>query len=305
MTSWTDPAGGRRPGARHLVALTTLLAFGCATVRAPVSVIGPTVPVHGSMAEPQVELWLESAADLTPAESARAAEEAREALRQALQDRKLGDDDVLVVRAQAVSRTRSHRDDQHAAVAGLVVGFVALVALAVVASRGSGSSVRVVPGRAGGGAGRVPRGPPPVAVPSPRGPGLAPADGPGGVNVDLEVAVVADPTGDAAPAVQTSLAEAPPLPADVPPSSPASADERISAVSLPAPPPLVPDGRSFFDSDWVRLELIVVDARTGAARWTKVVTEEADVRDVRAVRAVIDDALSTEAGWEAPSAVAP
>lgn len=301
MPSRPDRTQGRGAVALHVVALTTLLAFGCTTVRSPVSGIGPTVPIHGATAEPQVELWLESAADPTPAESARAAAEAREALRQALHDRKLGEDDVLVVRAQAVSRTRSHRADQRAAIAGLVVGFVALVALAVVASRGGGPSLHGVPGRAGRGAGGVSRGPRPVGpavVPGVRGPGPAPSDGVGGVSVNVDVAVVVDPAVEGPPA-ETLLAEPPAALPGILHSPPA---DRISTVSLPAPAPLVPDGRSFFDGDWVRLELVVVDARTGAARWTKVVTGDADVRDAQAVRRVIDDALASEDGWEAPGA---
>jgi hypothetical protein len=111
-------ARGRSAVALQVVTMTTLLTFGCTTVRAPVSAIDATVPVHGGTAEPQVELWLESAAAPTPAESARAVADAREALRQALHGRTLGDDDVLVVRAQAVSRTQSHRNEQHAAIAG-------------------------------------------------------------------------------------------------------------------------------------------------------------------------------------------
>jgi hypothetical protein len=297
-------AEGRRPAALHVVALTTLLTFGCTTVRAPVSGITPTIPVHGSTAEPQVELWLESAADPTPTESVRAAAEAREALRLALQDRKLGDDDVLVVRAQAVSRTPSHRADQHAAIAGLVVGFVALVALAVVASRGGGAPVRVAGGHAGRGAGGGGRGSLPAIAPRARRPGLAPPIRPGGVNVNVDVAVVTDPTSETPPMVEPVLAEAPSATPDVLSPPPGAAAARISAVALPTPPPLTPDGRSFFDGDWVRLELFVVDARTGAVRWTKVVTEDVDVRDARKVRRVLDDALATEAGWEMPSAVA-
>lgn len=292
------------------VAVTTLLAFGCATVRAPVSEIGPTVPVLGSTAEPQVELWLESAAAPSRAESARAAGDAREALRQALQDRELGGDDVLVVRAQAISRTRSHRSDQRAAIAGLVVGFVALVALAVVASRGRGLSLHGASARAGAEVAQRPAVPVRhVLGPRLRRAGLAPAGASVGVNVtsnvDVDVAVVPDPergAGGAPPAIDATLAQAPgtdPGALLLPPA------ERISAVSLPAPPPLVPDHRSFFAGDWVRLELVVVDARTGAARSTKVVTGEVDVRDAREVRRLIDGALATEAGWEAAVVAAP
>ena len=310
-------SGGRSPTAPYVVALTTLLSFGCTTVRAPVSGIGPTVPVHGSTAEPQVELWLESGGDLTPEESARAAADAREALRQALQGRKLGEDDVLVVRAQAVSRTRSRRTNQHAAIAGIVVGAVVLVVLAVVVSGGKGGPGRVAGGHAGrvaGGGfrpGAVPRSGAgfhpgfvptrpvlqPIAPPRP----IAPPGAPGGVNVDVQV--VFGPEGDGSPAIEPVAVE--PVPwIDSPPPSPPPAAERISAVTLPAPSPLSPASRRFFDGDWLRLELVVVDARTGAVRWTKTVTDEVDVRDPRKVRGAIDDALATEDGWYAPWAVA-
>ena len=312
-------SGGRSPTALSVVALTTLLSFGCTTVRAPVSGIGPTVPVHGSTAEPQVELWLESGGDLTPEESARAAADAREALRQALQDRKLGEDDVLVVRAQAVSRTGSRRANQHAAIAGIVVGAVVLVVLAVVVSGGKGGPGRV--GGGGGHAGRVAGGFRPGAVPrSPGGfhPGGVPGPRvfrpvaptrpvaspgvPGGVDVDIQVAV--GPGGDGSPAVEAVVVDPVPWTDDPPPSPPAPAAERISAVTLPAPSPLSPESRKFFDGDWLRLELVVVDARTGAVRWTKTVTDEVDVRDPRKVRRAIDDALAREDGWYAPWAVA-
>jgi hypothetical protein len=124
------------------------------------------------------------------------------------------------------------------------------------------------------------------------------------VNVNVDVAVVTDPASETPPMVEPFLAEVPSATPDVLAPPPGAAAARISAVALPTPPPLTPDGRSFFDGDWVRLELFVVDARTGAVRWTKVVTEDVDVRDARKVRRVLDDALATEAGWEMPSAVA-
>jgi hypothetical protein len=310
-------SGGRSPTWLYVVALTTVLSFGCTTVRSPVSGIGPTVPVHGSTAEPQVELWLESGGDLRPEESARAAADAREALRQALQDRKLGEDDVLVVRAQAVSRTRSRRTDQHAAIAGIVVGAVVLVVLAVVVSGGKGGPGRVAGGHAGrvaGGfrPGAVPRSgggfhpgavpaPPRVPWPPPPPRPIAPPRVPGGVDVDVQVAV--GPGGDGSPPVEVVAVEPVQWTDSPPPSPPAPAAERISAVTLPAPSPLSPETRRFFDGDWLRLELVVVDARTGTVRWTKTVTDEVDVRDPRKVRRAIDDALAREDGWYAPWAV--
>ena len=310
MSSTPGRAEGRGAVALHVVTLTTLLMFGCTTVRAPVSAIGPTVPVHGSTAEPQVELWLESAGDPTPAESARAIADAQAALRQALQDRSLWDDEVLVVRAQAVSRTSSHRAEQHAAIAGIVVGAVVIVALAVVAARGHGNPFHgvgghvhaspfrpgAVPHSGGFRPGAVPVRPVVPRAPPPR---VAPPSGPGGVDVYVDVAVETPPN-DAGPPVEAFAGEAPPAPDYfiAPPT------ERISAVTLPAPSPLSTSSRGFFDGDWVRLELVVVDAWTGAVHWTKTVTEEVDVRDVHKIRRVIDDALATEDGWYTPFSVA-
>ena len=309
-----SPALRGSPVAVHVVALVTVFAYGCATVRAPVSGIDPTVPVHGSTAEPQLELWLESGSDPTPAESSRAAADAREALHQALQDRKLGEDEILVVRAQAVSRTDSRRTSQHAAIAGIVVGAVALVALAIVASRGRGGVPRVGghAGRAGGGfrpgvvpppvgGGFRPGATPPRPVSWPAVPprGVASPHHPGGATVEVDVRLVTPVPSDAPPAPEEVAAEPFPVPGDVLPPPPA-AEERITVVTLPAPSPLSLQNRGFFDGDWLRLELFVVDARTGAVRWAKAVADEVDIRDAGKVRQEIDDALSSEEGWYVP-----
>jgi hypothetical protein len=309
----TTPPRRRRssPSALHAAAVATLLAFGCTTVRAPVSGIAPTVAVHGSAAEPQVELWLESARDVSPQESAAATAQARDALRQALEGRALGDDDVLVVRAQAVSRTRSHRNDQRAAVAGIVVGAVAIAAIVVVAmasGKGGGAPRIGAPARgvARGGVarpGHLPARPVPAPVALPHAPAprvAAPSRGAGGASVHLDVGVVADvPYEEPAEANgEDALAPA----AWAPPPPPAAPTERISTVTLPPPEPLQVDRRGFFDGDWLRLELRVVDARTGGVRWEKTVAEDVDVRDARKVRRVIDRALAEGEGWYAPAA---
>lgn len=145
-----DTATPRNRG-RSAVALLALTAFGCTTIRAPASAIGGAVPVEEGVARPQAELWLESGKPVTPAEQARASAEAHEALRQALAGRRLEEgDQLLVVRAQGVSRTPSHKSDQKAAVAGIVVGAVVIVAAVVIAvmagGKGSGG------GKGGGGA---------------------------------------------------------------------------------------------------------------------------------------------------------
>jgi hypothetical protein len=112
------------------------------------------------------------------------------------------------------------------------------------------------------------------------------------VNVGLEVE--SPQASEPGPWVEAFAVEAP-LAGEAP--FQAAPAERIVAVTLPAPAPLTPSQRGFFDGDWVQLELLVVDAWTGGVRWAKTVTEDVDVRDARAVRRVIDEALATQAGW--------
>jgi len=138
---------GRRAPARPLaaVALLTALSFGCTTIRQPVSLIQGPVEVRDGVADPQLELWLESARPVTPEESATATAAAREALAEALRGRRIADGSMLlVVRGQGVSRTVSHRRDQTAATVGMVLGAVVVVvaAVLVMASSKGGSGGR-------------------------------------------------------------------------------------------------------------------------------------------------------------------
>jgi outer membrane protein assembly factor BamB len=137
-------------------------------------------------------------------------------------------------------------------------------------------------------------------VPPPR---VAAPGHPGGGTVAVDVHVVVPVEREPVPVAVPMAMESPP-PMAVPPP-PAATEERISAVTLPAPTPLVPAHRSFFDGDWLRLELLVVDARTGEVRWTKTVTDDVDVRDAHKVRGAIDDALANAEGWSSPMASAP
>jgi hypothetical protein len=150
----TTPAPSRRRPGFTAVALLSLAAFGCTTIRAPVTAIAPTIPVEDGRAAPQVELWLESGRPIAPRESERASAEVHAALRTALEGRRLDEgEQLLVVRAQGVSRTGSRKSDQTAAVAGIVVGAVVVVAavvIAVVAGQGGGGKGG---GKAGGKAG--------------------------------------------------------------------------------------------------------------------------------------------------------
>ncbi|HEY6003301.1 MAG TPA: hypothetical protein VIV57_10545 [Anaeromyxobacter sp.] len=279
-------------GLRH-VAVLTLFAFGCATVRAPASAIPATVPVKGGMAEPQLELWLESGRAVSPAESAEASAQAKAALEAALSRAPAPQGDAfLVVRAQGVARTASRRTDQRAAVAGLVVGAVVVVVAVVailVASRGKGggSAPRMASPRPAPAPGGMPVRAPPVFVPRPVHPVIA-VDVSAGVEVPL-------PVGEM-PA-QAAYAEPPPIWYGAQPAPPWTLPPELASISLPPPPPLDLDRRGFFEGDTLRLELFVVDRGSGAPIWTKVVDGEVDPRDAQAVEKLLSGALADSSGW--------
>ena len=129
------------------IALLTLFAFGCATVRMPVTAASGPADAAGSIAPPITELWLESS-DTIPDEVALAADgEARAAMASALAGREIpataagATDAVLFVRERAVGVTAERRRQQTWAKVGMVVGFVVVAVAAVyLATRGKGSS---------------------------------------------------------------------------------------------------------------------------------------------------------------------
>lgn len=273
------------------VALPLAFTFACTTVRAPASAIDPTVPVRDGVAEPQLELYVESSGAPDAATLARASDDARRALREALADRHVPDGDaILVVRAQAVSRTAGRRADQKAAMAGLVVGAVviaAVVVLVLASGKGGGGVPRgFVPG-----AGHAAR----AARPPPFVPGVA---RPGVIRV-----AAARP----APFPDTAVSVGPVEPAPQPveaveaPWPDAQGPEAFAAdavmVTLPPPPPLELADRGYFASDLLRLELLLVDPRDATVRAVKTVAREVDVRDRKAVRAILAAALDEPAGW--------
>ncbi len=137
---------------RRLALLCTAL-LSCTTLRTPVSTIEPEVDLRGGGPEPQLELWVESDRPLTPAEAEQFRGEARSALEKALEGRSQpeGGDELVVIRAQGVTRTREHRHDQAAATVGLVVGAVAIVAVVIVAIVAGGKSSSGSHGHAPGG----------------------------------------------------------------------------------------------------------------------------------------------------------
>jgi hypothetical protein len=282
------------------VALTLFLAFGCTTVRAPASSMGDRPDGNGH----QVELWLESGAPISEAEKAQAVDQVRSALDRATAT--LVSEDVetlLVVRAQGIARTDSRKSNQTAAKVGMVVGAAAIVAIVVVA---------VVAGGKGGGGGGIPKlggavkaapvraaprvgggfraAPPRIAFPVSSGhPHRPAAQALVGVHLDV-------PAGQPAP-LQAQVLDPMDAPIDpdertaFPPAEPVSLD-------LPRPPPLDRASRKFFDKDFTRLQLLVVDRDTGRATWVKTVEGKVDPRDPRAVKALVAKAIA-EGGWEA------
>jgi hypothetical protein len=295
-----------------LATLLTVLVFGCATVRVPVSELGePAPPPRGvAIAEPQVELWLESGDSPAPAEREEALARSRDALERAL-ERHGGPEEsagtVLYVRERAIARTSSRRSDQAAATAGMVVGAVVVVAAviwAIVEGRSPGSrsksSVRS------------------AARPAPR-PGTAPAARPAarpsvrsGVDVGVGVAVhipigpvpyPASPYPDAGPPIAAGPS---PSGSDEDPAAPWE-DDAVAADPAPALPPVPElglDDRGYFAGDVVVLDLTLVDRRSGQPVWTRTVRDEIDPRDPAAMARAVDGALAGEP-WAQPAASAP
>jgi hypothetical protein len=291
------------------VALLAVLTFGCATVRVPVSELGePAPPPRGvAIAEPQVELWLESGDSPSPAERGDALARSRDALERALERHEGpedGADTVLYVRERAVARTSSRRSDQAAATAGMVIGAVVVVAVviwAIVEGRSPGSksksSVRS------------------AARPAPR-PGTAPAPRPaarpqvgGGLDVAIGVAVHIPigpvpypyPYPDAGPPIESQ----PPSGSDEDPAAPWEEDAVgvDPAPALPPVPELGLDERGYFAGDVVVLDLTVVDRRSGQPVWTRTVREEIDPSDPAAMARAIARALASKP-WARPAASA-
>ena len=131
------------------IALLTLLAFGCATVRIPATAPGEPADSAGVIAPPIVELFIESSDPVPPELAASLDAQARGALATALSAREIpsdaagATDAVLFVRERAVALTEARHSQQTWAKVGIVAGFVVVVAavviLAVSESKGSSS----------------------------------------------------------------------------------------------------------------------------------------------------------------------
>jgi hypothetical protein len=202
------------------LALLFAALLSCTTIRTPVSTIQPEVALHGGRADPQVELWVESNRTLTAAEAEQFRGEARAALEKATEGRSQPEgDELVVIRAQGVTRTKDHKNDQTAATTGLIVGAVVIVAAVVVAVIVGASSHS----SGGSHAANAP------AVPAPHGsaPSIARAGG----------AVPAPRVVGAAPAPRVPAAyPLPHVPAPRPRLSPTPAPRAGPAVPFPSGP---------------------------------------------------------------------
>jgi hypothetical protein len=167
------------------IALITLFAFGCTTVRVPASSLGDQVTApRGAVAQPQVELWLESGGPVGSEELEESRKQVEAALAAALDGREIAPDalgaadPLLLLRARAVARTPSRRSDQRAATVGMVVGFVvvvaAVVAIVILSKNSPRSTPRTATPAARGGAPAPPR----VRVAAPARASVRPRPGP-------------------------------------------------------------------------------------------------------------------------------
>ncbi len=245
----------------RLVALLTLLAFGCATARQP-QPVAPNEqppPARVGLAEPELELWMEGTRSIDPQESARTLDESREALSRALEGRGLDGvkdpEQLLVVRAREIARTGERKSAQLWSKIGIVVVVVAIVVVAVLLTRSKSSS-----GSRGGRA-AVPAGS--RGVPVARAPRFVPRPYPPpppiGVSLGLDVVV---PIGPVAPVPYADMQES-----------------RLAS-------------RGWFDGDEVELTLELADPVTGAVSWHRTLREGIDPRDANAVAALVDRALA-------------
>lgn len=321
-----------------VLALLCSSLLACTTVRTHVSTIAPEVALREGHAVLQLDLWVESNRPLTPEEEVRYRAEARQALEQAVAGRSQTEGGgQLVVRSMGVTRTSGRRGDQVGAAVGIAVGIVAVVVVVIVAlvSDGNGgggkssakapprvappprvSGVRPPTPRTGGLApprfspaprlpsAAAPRGRPRLVPGAPRSPHLH-----GGPAVDVGIGLGWwVPLGPVPPPVPppSETASPPPPSGEVAPPPEGQAQAEASEPSAPetrtmqlAPPePLPVERRGFFDGDRLVLDAVMVDPATGEVRWSKRVARSVDPRDVKAVRAVVDE-LFADGGWTA------
>jgi len=316
----------------RLVALLVLFAFGCATVRVPVTAAEEPADAAGTIATPITELWLESSEEV-PAAVARAAErDTRDALDSALRRHEIpataagASDAVLFVRERAVGLTSERKSQQRWAKVGVVVGFVVVLAAAVyLAAKGSGGK-RSSSSQAKSAS--APKSAAPVAVkpqaaPAPAPPPRAPTVGhavpvpppyaygpsspvyigfwfqftipPRPLVLAPEVAEN-DPWGMPEPPVPYAPLDEPfEEPPDL--SGPPPPPEPIEAVALQLPPladavRFPLEDRGFFSPPQTALQLDLIDRATGRLLWSRAVSAEVDPLDAGDVAELVDGAFA-------------
>jgi hypothetical protein len=304
-------------------ALWTLLAFGCTTVRVPVTAPEQPADAPGTIAPPITELWLESSEEVPPAVAAAADARARAALSAALAGVEVpasaagATDAVLFVRERAVGLTEERRSQQTWAKVGIVLGIVVVAAvavfLAVKGGKGSPAQAKAAPPSSG----HAPVAVRPQVVPAiPRPPvppsvgHAVPFPGPyrtGPVQVGFffqfwippRPLVLApetppdDPWGAPGPPLALDAASYDPDEvAEPPPPDPGP----MAAVALQLPPlaeavnfPV--EDRGLFSGPHTALQLDLVDRASGRLLWSRAVAGGEDPLDEGAMSKLLDEAL--------------
>jgi hypothetical protein len=292
----------------RLTAVLTICAFGfaCTTVRVPAASPDEITDAPGTIAQPSVELWLESSDAVTQAESDSFAQAARDALSQAVSRLNVSahaldaDDPVLFVRERGIALTPARERQQTWAKVGIVVGAVAvLIAAVAVGSHHGGSRIaRATPGRVGSGSFVRP-----VARPiRPIAPGYGYGGGPPvfiGLNFYVPLQpMVLQPSPDDGPFQPDGplvLAErGVNAPSDEPPAPPEDDVPPIELPPLQSPADVDVEGRGFFDGPRIGLQLDLVDRATGEVLWSKPVASGGNPCDPGDVRELLASALEHE-----------
>ena len=310
-------------------ALWTLLAFGCTTVRVPVTALEQPADAPGTIAPPITELWLESSEEVPPAVAASADARARAALSAVLAGLDVpataagATDAVLFVRERAVGLTEERRSQQNWAKVGIVVGIVVVAAVAIfLAVKGGGSKGSPAPKAA-----PAPSAPAPVAVrphvvPVTPRPPVPPSAGhavpyPGPYrSAPVQVAFFFElwiPPRPLVLAPETTTddpwgAPGPPLAMDGAPYDPDEVAEPpppdpgpMAAIALQLPPlaeavSFPVEDRGFFSGPHTALQLDLVDRASGRLLWSRAVAGGEDPLDEGAMSKLLDEALEGQ-GW--------
>jgi ElaB/YqjD/DUF883 family membrane-anchored ribosome-binding protein len=287
----------------RLIAILTIFAFACATVRVPAARPDELADAPGTVAQPSVELWLESSDAVSQRQSDSAADAARAALAQALSEVRISssamgaEDAVLFVRERGIALTPERQHQQTWAKVGIALGVVVVLAVLIATASRNRGGPRLTRARPGGrpGSGQFVR---------PFVPRYAP--GPPifiGFNIFVPVQpMVYQPAADEVP-----FPPDPPAPLSDALSEPAPAPPDEPAIELP---PLEPPAdfsvgeRGFFDGTHLALQLDLVDRRTGEVLWSKPVASDGDPCNLGDVRHLLREALAKEP-WATPAVSAP